>query len=213
LAELGFGETILYSQVFMQGERSPNQCAAWQALQAELMPRRYTRVTIRGSADPVGISCSDPAAVEGIAQALHSGNVNVQYWDCDGHRWGTGSCGIGIELSVFEVCVCASPGFAVRPCIANENWGGVNTPTCDPPSQSMEVEFEYTSECIYKTRRFKQRKCNVSGCSITPAETCRFRPGNACAEGCTRKIRQRSTCADPRERGRCVNKLRNCGCD
>ena len=31
------------------------------------------------------------------------------------------------------------PGYVVRPCHPGANWGGVNTETCNPPTQTIEV--------------------------------------------------------------------------
>jgi hypothetical protein len=38
-----------------------------------------------------------------------------------------------------DVCSCQNPGYAVRPCNQNQNWGGVKTATCGAPTQTMSV--------------------------------------------------------------------------
>src|SRR4029078_9194252 len=59
---------------------------------------------------------------------------------CNGHQWIIGTCNGGIELSV-DVgagCTCAvGSGFTLRPCGNAMNWGGVRTPTCNGPTQTM----------------------------------------------------------------------------
>jgi hypothetical protein len=37
-----------------------------------------------------------------------------------------------------DICRCSS-GYVVRPCIGNQNWGGVNGNTCNAGAQTMRV--------------------------------------------------------------------------
>ncbi|MBI4704669.1 MAG: hypothetical protein HY744_26500, partial [Deltaproteobacteria bacterium] len=37
---------------------------------------------------------------------------------------------------------CPNPGYIIRPCQGNYNWGGIKTPTCSPPTQSMSLSFK-----------------------------------------------------------------------
>jgi hypothetical protein len=85
------------------------------------------------------VTCSDPVAASQICGAMHRGNfVSVT---CNGHNWSVGSCG-GTELSVDTTfCSCSFIGHTVRPCLSDV-WGGVNTETCDGPSQNMQVICE-----------------------------------------------------------------------
>jgi hypothetical protein len=93
-----------------------------------------------GTFDLSGVTCSDPAAATTICRALHQGGFASVF--CDGHGWNVGECG-GVELSVDGgICFCGFPRGSVRPCISNENWGGVNTSTCGGPSQTMTVVCE-----------------------------------------------------------------------
>jgi hypothetical protein len=66
---------------------------------------------------------------------------------CNGHTWTTGNCAVtGKEIGLAidtTACNCQNPGYIARPCIGNENWGGVNTQTCsspNPPTQTITVE-------------------------------------------------------------------------
>jgi hypothetical protein len=62
---------------------------------------------------------------------------------CGGHVWNVGECG-GTVLSLDTgICSCSfGASDAVRPCIFNENWGGVNTQTCFAQSQNITVVCE-----------------------------------------------------------------------
>jgi hypothetical protein len=129
-----------YSQSFTQDVAATTQCTAWTAFQSALTGS-YSLVTMNGSTDSAGQSCAGTAA-NTICQALHAGTATSVA--CDGHTWYTGTCGSGIELSVdTAVCSCdSSAGFTVRPCIGGANWGGVDTVTCDAPTQTMNVFCE-----------------------------------------------------------------------
>jgi hypothetical protein len=55
--------------------------------------------------------------------------------------WNVGDCGTPFEINSRTVsgdCNCDT-AYTVRPCIGNNNWGGINTATCGGPTQSMEV--------------------------------------------------------------------------
>jgi hypothetical protein len=103
----------------------------------------FTRATISGSNDPVGVSCTDPAIVTQMADALR--NASPGTWTCDSRTWVVTTCGGGIEFNATgSTCSCDDPGYIVRPHILNDNWGGINTDTCLAPTQTMTVTFEQT---------------------------------------------------------------------
>jgi len=127
---------VTYSEQFTQGQASGPQCTEWQAFQAKLTDV-YSSVTIRGSIDPVGVTCTG-ADANSICQALHNDQTGT--WNCDGRTWMTGNCGGGLELSAAgSICGCPGNEYIVRPCIGNDNWGGAGTDTCDGPTQTLEV--------------------------------------------------------------------------
>ncbi len=138
---VGVAQGQVFEADFVQGQPSPAQCTDWQAFQAELVPQDYTLLTVSGSNDPDGVTCSDPDAIAAIAAALNTGGtLSIA---CDGRTWNVGACGGGSELSANgSTCQCTNPGHIVRPCIGNLNWGGVNGPTCSAASQTLRVEFE-----------------------------------------------------------------------
>ena len=128
-------EVNTFSESFTQGQTAAAQCASWNSFRSQL-GADHTLVSIRGSNDPTGVTCSGPEAGQ-ICLALRSGTPLTVA--CDGRTWAVGLCG-GIELSAEgSICQCPSPGYLVRPCHPTTNWGGANTETCDPPSQTLEV--------------------------------------------------------------------------
>lgn len=134
------GTSLIYNQAFTNGSASPAQGAVWASYIAGLPSSGITSFIIRGSNDPIGITCTNASIAQSVADALrtsgsYSGTSN-------GHTWYVGGCGGGPELSAdFGICSCPSPSYCVRPMIGNDNWGGINTSTCGGPSQTMEVVF------------------------------------------------------------------------
>jgi hypothetical protein len=101
--------------------------------------RVFTRVTLRGSKDPVGKTCTG-AAAQSLATSLSTGATNNGVACTTGGTWSTsGIYGISAETSSGN---CTNPSYVVRPQIGNANWGGINGATCSPPSQRMEVLFD-----------------------------------------------------------------------
>lgn len=131
------GVSSVFDEAFTSG--SPGAaCPAWNAFRGQLAASAdYSRVTLSGSLDATGVSCTGPAA-NTLCQALRT-NTAVSV-SCGGRTWATGSCGSGIELSANgNICQC-STGYVARPCIGNVNWGGVSGATCSAPSQRIRVD-------------------------------------------------------------------------
>jgi hypothetical protein len=128
----------VFSESFFQFQDAPAQCTNWNDfLDNQLDLGSFTAVTVSGTFDPTGVTCSDPTAATQICQALH--NRATTSVSCNGHSWNIGQCG-GLELAVDNpVCFCTS-GFdhTLRPCEGFQ-WGGVGTQTCFAPSQTMTV--------------------------------------------------------------------------
>jgi hypothetical protein len=74
-----------YSGSFVTGVAPPpSACTSWDTWRAGL-GTTYTRVTIRGTFNAAGISCTNPAVVNGLATALRTGaNFSMS---CDGRVW------------------------------------------------------------------------------------------------------------------------------
>jgi hypothetical protein len=130
----------LFSNYFPVGNASAAQCTAWNNFRAALTGT-YSKITLRGSANPGGTTCTG-ANADTLCQALRTGGT-VTGLSCDGNSWNVGACG-GTAVSVNSaVCACPASGAQiVRPCIANPNWGGMGTATCGSPAQSMDVICE-----------------------------------------------------------------------
>ncbi|MDP2344935.1 MAG: Calx-beta domain-containing protein [Deltaproteobacteria bacterium] len=120
------------------------QCADWTTFRGGLNAGTFTRVTIRGSRDPVGVSCSGAGAntlCGSLRDSTASGPVA-----CDGGRtWFVDQCAGGADA--FEItadgaqCSCTSNGFVARPCI--NQWGGILGDSCSNyTNQVMEVICE-----------------------------------------------------------------------
>lgn len=91
--------------------------------------------------DTVGLSITNSTVVNGIATALFN-NISYGPTLLNGYSWQVTppSCGGGVELGTGNVCTCVSQ-YAIRPCITNVNWGGVNGTTCSAPNQTITVSF------------------------------------------------------------------------
>lgn len=144
-------QAITYSEAFTNGTTPTTQCTSWDAFRATLNGSyNYTGFTMRGSMNPVGISCTDPAIATAVANAMragtsYSGSSDGQTWYVD-IGCTSGSCGpTAVALQNFPGCSCVT-GYSVRPAIGNANWGCIDGYTCTAPSQTMEVVF-YIEGC------------------------------------------------------------------
>ena len=145
LAQTGI---IMFTDTFYYGQTASSQCNAWNTFRSQLTPRCYTKITIKGTNDMTGQSCSDLTIASNYANAL---NTLTDYMSpsCNGNVWELCFRYSGeVWLNPPSLCSganCPNPGYILRPCISNQNWGGVNTPTCNAPSQRMTIIFEYDS--------------------------------------------------------------------
>jgi hypothetical protein len=134
--------TRTYSGNFVSSTNPPaSACTDWDTWRAGL-GSGYTRVTIRGTFNTTGVSCTNPVVVNGLASALRNGtDFNMA---CDGHNWTLCGSRYHGELWLDPPSTCSGSncpsGYIVRPC-QGSNWGGVNTATCGGPSQTMAVDF------------------------------------------------------------------------
>jgi hypothetical protein len=139
------GSMLGYLGSFIGGQNTPDSsqvCADWRAFQTSLQSNTtYTSVTLRGSNNPLGFTCTGATANQ-ICQYLRSDNHDQNSFTCDGHTWYLGGCGNGLEVNVDAggICGCYSGNIGtVRPCIGNNNWGGLNGGTCGGATQTLEV--------------------------------------------------------------------------
>jgi hypothetical protein len=132
------GAGVVFTDTFTTGVEAVAQCADWNAFRAQLTGV-YTSITMRGSNDPVGHTCTGATATA-MCNALNTGGAAGPTL-CDGNTWLVDVCN-GTELNASGVtCACQTPGvgYDLRPCISNLNWGGVDTVTCSAPTQTMTV--------------------------------------------------------------------------
>jgi hypothetical protein len=134
-----------YSEAFVNGSTATAQCTTWNSWRAGLATSGYSTVTMSGTYDTTGITCSDPTTAQAIADAVRTATSGS--WTCDGHTWylcGTRYSG-ELWIDAPSLCSgsnCPNPGYLMRACISNANWGGVNTATCTSnPSQTMTLDF------------------------------------------------------------------------
>lgn len=133
-------EAVSYVENFTNGAVASEQCNVWEDFLYHL-GTAYRSVQIFGSRGAVN-TCTDVAAVRQIAKGLRDGTATTV--TCGSDTWRTGLCGGVPEISVNQsICFCnsTSPNAALRPCIFNSNWGGINGDTCAAASQRMELRF------------------------------------------------------------------------
>lgn len=143
-----FTPAVVWSDSFTYNiSATSTQCTKWNNFRASIQSTTtYSKITIRGSRDTVGVSCAGTSA-NTLCQALRAGTIISTAISCGGRGWTIGTCGGGLELSANgNTCSCTngsySTGYVARPCIANYNWGGVNGTTCTAPTQTIEVVCE-----------------------------------------------------------------------
>lgn len=141
--------TISWSDTFTNSiNYGSSKMALWNNFRNDLdTSLNYSKITISGTYDPTGISCTDPVIVKNIAKAI-AANTNLNITSCDGNVWHI--CHWGGDYFDFWINApsncdgsnCPDPGYIIRPGIGNVNWGGINTATCWAPSQRMNIVFE-----------------------------------------------------------------------
>jgi hypothetical protein len=145
----------VFSASFTQGQGTdPAVAQQWRDFRHNLVPANYDTVTIKGTFDSTGRILTDATIVPQIATAMknataNSWNVGNITWEvnvgCVDSNGPPDATGLYATLNGGPVsCVCTdSSSYMVRPEIgaSNSNWGGVNTVTCNAPSQSLTVIF------------------------------------------------------------------------
>jgi hypothetical protein len=140
----------LYTADFTGGAVPPAQaCTDWNDFRSRL-DGDFTSVILSGSADGDGIACTDPEIATQICNAMEAGAPLAI--SCGGNTWNVGECG-GTAVAVNSaVCACPASGAHIaRPCIGNQNWGGMGTATCGSPTQSLEVRCMRGTETVYES--------------------------------------------------------------
>jgi len=142
--------SVVFSQPFEVNVAPTFQLTAWNTFRSQLTTdHKYTKVTILGTFDPIGVSISDSDIVSSIASALRT--LQPRTWVFGGHTWRVGTNCVApgqpnnAELAVDEELCGCSDRYSIRPAIGNASWGGVNTGTCffSTKNQTMTVIFEF----------------------------------------------------------------------
>lgn len=143
-------QTVTWSDSFVSGsDATPEQCSRWYDFLQQLTGKSFASVTLSGTYDASGITINDPAAATQLASLLSShtpGSVTS-----GGHTWtvamdcGTAACinQQAVTLSVDgnpEPCSCDDT-YSIRPHGTSGRWGGINTPACSSPDQTMQLVF------------------------------------------------------------------------
>jgi len=103
--------------------------------QRSLVGVRANRVAV--SAGPTKIECSDAAIAKQIIDRFSSSSTfTTSTFQCHDSSWSVGKCGEGIEISVkvggrSAMCTCRTDTIAIRPCVNNQNWGGLSPNVCN----------------------------------------------------------------------------------
>ncbi len=135
-----------YLGTFPQGTVSytAQQCVDYTTFVAQLTGS-FSAVQIKGSLDQVGTTCSTPSMATQLCNALNT-STTVAGLSCNGRFWNVGDCS-NASNQPFEIssraasgdCACdTTNSYTVRPCINNNNWGGIGD-TCGAAAQTLEV--------------------------------------------------------------------------
>lgn len=172
-------QNIIYTDTFVSGttySAGTRQADDWNTYRSSLDTSTQTllKVTIKGTFDQTGRTCTDRFAVRKIAQALRNASASTGLFNinCNGTEWAIGWCGAGADLTVggsstaspnFGMCYCNN-GYSIRPnSNVGTNWGGVNSNTCGSPTQRLTLIFEKPS---------KPNDMGVTG--VTRADLCNY---------------------------------------
>ena len=148
---------IQYSHEFENGvvyaEGTP-QYDDWISFRASLPTQDVDSITLSGSRDPVGRTCTIPGAAQQIADALRDTGAGMlpsetifASVDCDGFLWRVIACDFvpnNVMLKPLDgddnlsPCSCEAE-YALGPGITDGDWGGIDGPICSAPSQTITV--------------------------------------------------------------------------
>lgn len=138
IVQCGPFHTITYN--FTQHvSASGTDCSNWTNFRASLTPGVYCGVTLSGTQYPQGYTCSDPVAVNQIATFIKSGSSGTVVL-CNGMKWSNDDVADWLYVYNNTGASC-DKNASLRPCIANENWGGFNTVICGAPTQTITLSF------------------------------------------------------------------------
>ena len=117
----------------------PAQCQSWTTFASVATGTSRQTISVFGSQNPTGYTCSTPSAVAQIVNALATAAPSFSV-ACNGHTWFvTTVSGGGTYLAIDGDGTSCGVLATVRGCIGNGGWGGFNNNTCDAPTETLTV--------------------------------------------------------------------------
>ena len=117
-----------------------------ETFQASLVGKQTTSITI--GAGGSSYSCTDATTAKQITNAFSTCTTTCssQSFSCNGVNWWVGKCGPGGEIGIgTAICSCTGT-ISIRPCINNNNWGGLGSNTCGQSSQTLSITVNYSGK-------------------------------------------------------------------
>lgn len=159
ILSITLASTKVQSQTFntltqsLSGSSTTNQCNDFNNYRLSLTRNDYSILNFRSSAGGNSFTCTNPAIVQSIANALRtsSNTPPTTTWSDAGTNWYIGTCGSSIEFGATTgtpnpcQCITGAGTGILRSCILNVNWGGFNGTTCGAAGQNIILEFGWTS--------------------------------------------------------------------
>ncbi|MCH8211133.1 MAG: hypothetical protein IIB99_07140 [Planctomycetes bacterium] len=143
---------LVYSHEFVNGVTycpGDPQYDDWLSYRASIPTSGVMSITVSGSQDPTGRTCSDAFKAQLIAGAMRTQTPFTT--ECGGFTWTVGgfNCQLGCALpdnglllsADGDFCNCNTT-YTIRPGIGNENWGGITGGSCGSPTQIMTVTIQ-----------------------------------------------------------------------
>ena len=121
-------------------------CTTMKTFQAHLVGLKTTSITL--GAGESYFSCTDATTAKKITDAFSNckKSCSTQRFPCNGVNWWVGTCGQGGEIMIGnEICQCTGT-ISIRPCINNDNWGGLGPNTCGQSSQTLNITVKYSGK-------------------------------------------------------------------
>ena len=157
---------FLYSHQFQEGVvymPGTPQYDDWISFRGSLPPADIVQITLFGSNNQVGRSCTDPGAAQIIANGLRNFDPAVNPIDtivaeaeCGGFLWRVVNCSDlpnGVMIKVLQdgdnlgACSC-SASYALGPAIFDGDWGGIDGPICSAPTQTISLSVLIGSRAV-----------------------------------------------------------------
>ena len=120
---------IIWTDTFTHGvTNNSTQISNWNAFVASLTSRNYTNVTIKGTFDTTGRTCTNPVVATALANALNTNTNYISPSTCNGDIWhNCATHGFGGEVWLNPPSSCSGgncpTGYMIRPGIGSSGLG------------------------------------------------------------------------------------------